>query len=786
MKRINRIVSYLALGALLSACSITRHIPDGEYLLQKVHIEADDSVERSQKIHSYDLEQYIRQEPNTKILGLRIGAWIYEQAKPEKSNGWNNWKRKIGEKPVLLDMQLTKKSAENLKVYMDSKGFFTSQSSYSVDTTSRKKRAIVTYRTVQNEPYIIDSIEYEFRDKFLRQIILPDTTNSLIRKGDVFDITMLDSERERITKFLRERGYYNFTVNNIQYVADTLQRNNRVGLKLIVRQHIKGYTQSGEPIRENSMVYRISNVNIYTNFDPAEMRRDSTLITRLDTTYYRGLNIIYDKQPNIRPLVLRQRVPLYPNYLFNSSQVDRTYNELIALGYFRSAKVSFTEREMPQGEQNLISYVGSGDSADSTLYTKEGYLDCDILCTPTLKQSFKVELEGSTTSSFYGLKAILGYQNRNIFRGAEALDITFSTGYEFMTSEEASQDVATEYELSTALTLPRFLVPWDSYSQRTTQQKTKLEVAVNLQDRPYYQRTLSSAAITYEWRNRRYSSFSFSPIDINVVDVQNVDPEFLESTNNKYLQESFRTQFIGGMSFGYNYNNQLKNLGGDATNVRANFETAGNLIGAANSIFNSKNSSQIFGIQYAQYFRTDLSVSHKIKLGKVTALAGRIYGGVAMAYENSTAVPFDRQFYCGGSNSMRGWAPRTLGQGSVPNPHNDFPVQTGDVKLEANLEFRFPIWGMFHGATFFDVGNVWYIRQNEQEYSNDAVFKLDNFYNQLGFNTGFGIRLDIKFAVIRLDWGVQLHNPNNPVGERWISALKWENTALNFGVGYPF
>ena len=212
-----------------------------------------------------------------------------------------------------------------------------------------------------------------------------------------------------------------------------------------------------------------------------------------------------------------------------------------------------------------------------------------------------------------------------------------------------------------------------------------------------------------------------------MVDVNNLDESFLminktdsagqqELTPNKYLLESFRTQFIGGLTFGYSYNNQRKNLGGNATNIRFNFETAGNLIDAVDRLFYARpkdgSPAKIFGIEYSQYFRTDLSISRKIMLGGATALVGRIYGGVAMAYGNSTSVPFDRQFYCGGSNGMRGWAPRTLGQGSVPDPHSSFPIQTGDVKLEANLELRFPIWGMVHGATFFDLGNIWYIRQN--------------------------------------------------------------------------
>ena len=300
-----------------------------------------------------------------------------------------------------------------------------------------------------------------------------------------------------------------------------------------------------------------------------------------------------------------------------------------------------------------------------------------------------------------------------------------------MKAPDAKKKRATELGVTTGLTFPRFLMPWRTRRFRSVNQpKTKVELSVNFQDRPYYRRTLSSAGITYMWANNRYSSFSLRPVDINVVDVKR-DPNgnsFFDNMKNKYLINSFKTQFIGGMAFGYSYNNQLKNLGGNATNIRFNFETAGNLIDGIEHLFYSKPANKdaytIFGLEYSQYFRTDLSISRKIMLGEVTALVGRLYGGVAMAYGNSTSVPFDRQFYAGGSNGMRGWAPRSLGQGSLPNPHDDFPMQTGDVKLEANLELRFPIWGMVHGATFFDLGNIWYIRQSS-DYARDAVFYFD-------------------------------------------------------------
>lgn len=790
MRRAGRIFVVALLGLVCSACSVTRKIPDGQYLLQQVKIEADKSAPRKERITAAELEKYVRQTPNKRFLGTDFYVWLYEQADSDKQNWWNNWKRRIGQEPVLLDMGLTRRSADNLNIYMVSKGFRASNVTFEVDTVSRRKRARITYRTRQGEPYRIDSISYEFRDKFLEQIILPDTVRTLLHKGDIFDITVLDHERERIAAYLKERGYYNFSVNNIEYVADTLAGGHKVDLQMVVKQNLTGYNERGLPLMDNNMVYRIDQINVFPGYDPIAARTDSTLLSRLDTLYYRGLNIIYEKRPNLRPAILRQAVPLYPNYVYNSAQVNRTYTDLMALGYFKSAKIEFVEQPRSADVTNYVSYIGASADSTQTRYTQEGYLQCNILCTPALKQSFKVDLEGSTTSSFYGLKATVGYQNRNIFRGAEAFDISFTAGYEFMKAPDARKKRATEFGVTTGLTFPRFLMPWRTRRFRSANQpKTKVELAVNFQDRPYYRRTLSSAGINYLWTNNRYSSFSLRPVDINVVDVNRLDSTFLGKTTNKYLRNSFRTQFIGGMSFGYVYNNQRKNLGGNATIIRFNFETAGNLIDAVDRLFYARpkdgDPAKIFGIEYSQYFRTDLSLSRKVMLGEVTALVGRIYGGVAMAYGNSSAVPFDRQFYAGGSNGMRGWAPRTLGQGSVPNPRDDFPVQTGDVKLEANLELRFPIWGIVHGATFFDLGNIWYIRQNA-DYSDDAVFHFDKFYKQLGFNTGLGLRLDIKFAVLRLDWGVQLHNPNNPAGERWIRNLRWKNTALNFGVGYPF
>ena len=787
-------------GIALSSCNVTRKLQSDEYLLQKVVVEDDRSTPRKERITSEELKRYIRQMPNKHFLGTNFYVWVYNLANPDKDNGWNNFKRKIGEEPVLLDLDLTRKSAENLQVYMNSRGFFSSKVECEVDTTYRPKRAKVTYRTKQNRPYRIDNFSYSFRDKFLEPIVCADTVNSLLHTGDIFDITVLDKERERITTYLRERGYYNFSVNNIEYIADTLAGDYTVGVVMVVKRNVTGYDERGDAVSENNVVYRIREINILPDYDPAAAKTNPDYTSLFDTVNMHGLNVVYNRElrPNVRPRVLRTAIPLYPNYLYDVRTVRQTYDDLMALGYFKSAKIVFEELPKTTERKNYITYIGDIDGrrhidSTATHYTQEGYLKCDIFCTPALKQNFNVELEASTASSFYGISATAGYQNMNIFRGIEQFDFSVTAGYEYMKAPDAKRRNAMELGFSAGLWFPRFVPFHISALSSINRPRTKLEIAYNYQDRPYYRRNLSSLSWTYTWKNKRHSTWTLRPIDINLVDVGYLDEEYANSLQNEYLKNSYRSQLICGLSASYYFNSSLRanHQGLNFTSLRVNFESAGNLVDGLEHLMSRPVTDgdyyQIFGIRYSQYIRFDVSASRTLKFGEVTALAGRLFAGYGLPYGNSDVMPFDRLFYSGGSNSMRGWAPRTLGPGSTPEPTEViYPSQLANMKLEANLEFRFPIWGIFQGATFLDAGNIWYTGVAASETPPDSEFHLNSFYKQLGFNTGVGLRLDIKFAILRLDWGIQLHNPNKPAGERWIHNFKWANTALNFGVGYPF
>ena len=792
MERVIRMVVILSLGILCSACSVTRKLSPGEYFLQRVEIQDDKQTPKQERIRSTTLEEYVRQSPNKRFLGTNFYVWAYNLANPNKDNWWNNLKRKVGEEPVLLDTLLTEKSAQNLKTYMDSRGYYSSQVEYSIDTTRRRKRAFVSFKTIQNEPYRIKSISYDFRDNQLAPVIEADTASSLLKVGNIFDITVLDKERQRITSYLNDRGYYNFSINNIEYRVDTLGNNREASIRMIVKRNITGYDERGRAIMDNNRIFRITEINVMPEYDPATEREVASQ-RMVDTTFYQGLNIISEGKPNVRPAVLRTAIPLTPNTLYNSSQVERTYSEIMSLGYFKSARIAFEELPRGVNDSLMVNYAGEGREAYSPRRfedIKEGYLRCHILCSPTLKQSVNVELEGSTTSSFYGASATVGYQNRNLFRGVETLNTSVTFGYEYMKAPNTSKRSANELGLTVGLSFPRFILPFRLSTRNINMPRTKVEVSFNYQDRPYYRRDLSRATWTYSWRslNGRYS-YQLRPIDINWINVGYMNNEFFNSLRNEYLRQSYRTQAIVGLSGSYTYNNQNKNIGGNATLLRINFESAGNLMNLIGRTFSERTDEgyyNVLGVRFSQYVRGDVSLSRKIVLGEKTALAGRIFAGCGVPYSNSKALPFDRLFYVGGSNSMRGWTPRTLGPGNTPAEDTPYPVQMGDMRLEGNLEFRFPIWGMFHGATFVDVGNVWYLGRDKTQVPADGVFHIDKFYKQLGMNTGLGLRIDITFVILRLDWGIQLHNPNRPEGQRWIHDFRWKNTALNFGVGYPF
>ncbi|MCD7962039.1 MAG: BamA/TamA family outer membrane protein [Rikenellaceae bacterium] len=787
-----RIISfYLLLIAqiLIVSCSVTRKLPPEDYLLANndivIHENPEDRLSRSEKIKKSELSPYVKQKPNSRLLGLKVNAYIYNLSNPEKNNRINRWIRKIGDPPVVYDSTLAVKSADDMAVYLRSRGYLNSGVDFFTDTVGKKINVEYSVRT--GTPYRIGDVRMIFQDRFLEPIILEDSVNTLIHTGDLFDVNTLQAERERITYYLKDLGYHDFTINNISYIADSVPEDMVINLRMLVRQHISGYDEEDRPILENNAVFRIRDVYIQPDYNASSSVRDRDYFRRLDTLEYRGVNFIYNNSLNVKPDVLLRAINLYPNYLYNQTDIRRAYDNLFNLGYFRNINIILSKVEEDTASVNVVTFIGD-ESGD---FTKEKLLDYHITATPRPRQSYSIDMEGTTTSNYYGLSLTVGYQHRNIFRGIELFDISTTGGYEFMRSNTKKNS----YEIGGAVgfTMPRFVTPFrvDRYNKQNNV-KTRFDLSINLQNRPYYKRTLSSGSVGYSWTNNKNSSFIIRPIDVTLIKMHSVDNNFRDSIKNEFLRNSYTSQLLVGISGSYIYNNQVSGVNKNTFRVRANAESNGNLFNLIAHTFNNKknddNIYKLFGIQYAQYVRADVDASYRFVLGNSTNLVYRFYIGSIIPYGNSKLdnLPVDRRFYAGGPNSMRGWQARTLGPGgSLYDPQDDpYPMQYGNFKLETNLEFRFPIYNFFHGAFFTDIGNVWYTEGDDKDPL--AVFKFDTFYKQLGVAGGFGLRLDFNFFIFRLDWGLRLHDPNKPKQYRWIQHLTLRQSSFNFGIGYPF
>ena len=772
---------------LLGSCNIKGYLPEGAYMLTQNIVETDNTTPRSERITSSEINKYIRQRPSMDLWGVR--AWIYCQADSVGAKWWDKLLRNVGAEPVILDTTQSRLSAANIEAYVASRGFFNAVEEYSFRLNPKNRTASVTYTTFQGEPYRVAKVENKIEDGFMAKVLAADTATSLIKPGGILDLEKLGAERSRVAQQLHDRGYYDFSMSDIEFQVDTTIGNHKGNVAMVINGRTKGYDKQGRPIKENYPLYRLGKIKVLPSYDATRAATDPDYFLSLDTLSYEGLDVIYtDGEPNLRPSMLRKFIRLQQGSLYSNARVNSTYDNLLGIEYIRSANILFSPTSAPLTPVTLI-----GDHWSETAETTEGVLDCEIRLTPAQRQSYKVELEASTTSSFYGVATTVGYQNRNIFRGAELFDMSFTFGYEFLKVADPSFNRnSVELGGRVGITFPQFLFPGDFDPMgRIQDAKTRLEFSINDQNRRYYDRVLSNVTFGYNWSVGPMYHYSLRPFDVSLVKMNHVSQSFLDRLQNPYLKDSYTTQMMAGLSGTFHYGEQNITAKRDYVDLRANIGTSGNVISGIKKLLGSSKTDghyTMFGIPYAQYIRTDLQWAQSIGVGEQSNFVYRLFGGIIYPYGNSRheSLPADRLFYAGGVNSMRGWSVRTIGPGSSPEVHSGYPSQFGNLRLEANAEFRFPIWSIFDGAVFMDAGNVWYT-PDIHGVPEGAAFRFNSFIPQVALNTGFGLRLNLTVLVLRLDWGIQLHNPNKPEGERWVIAHpKWNNTALNFGIGYPF
>ncbi len=753
---------------IFQSCSQTRYVPEGEYLLQRNKL----NINRNKDIDKSEMQSYLKQTTNKKVLGLKLKLWFYNQSNIEKDKWFHRWLRKIGEEPVIFDESLDRKSVQQLKSYLNRHGYFEARINDTV--LYKKKKAFAQYQIRTNDPSIIRNVSYDIQDPVLSPYILSDSAKCLIKPGDNYNVEVIDKERDRIEVNLKNSGFYNFNKGFVSFTADSTIGNKQIDLKIVIKP-IQSKSSSDYSSGGSFRKYMVRDVNFLMDYDPKlALENPSAYFSNIDTTFYMGFNFsLKNKKPPLDyDVVLRSNyiIPGEQYKLFNTQQ---TKSHLGSLNMIKLVDIYYTD----------TPYLSSPDTGAKSI-------DCHILIAPGKLQSYSIELEGTNSSGNFGASVNLIYQHRNLFRKAEVFNLKLKNSFESVHAEEGKNGRMVEVALGANIVFPRFLVPFlkkEGFVKKYNP-KTSVFTAYSYQRRPDYTRTVATTSFGYNWQVGKFISHIYTPIDLNIVKLPYIDSSFaaeIEATS--YLAYSYKDAFIAGSNYSFIFTNQTFRRKLDYYYLRVNLSTSGNLLHLGNLLLNDEilpDGNTILGIEYSQFFMWDIDLRYHEVVNDKSSIVSRAFVGVGIPYGNSKALPFARQFYTGGANDIRAWQVRSLGPGSFRRIDTvSVYNQTADMKLVANLEYRFNLFWVMEGALFFDVGNIWSISNTDDR--EGAQFKFDSFMNQMAVGSGLGIRFDFSFFIFRLDLGVQM---KDPVEQNWFTASyqKWKGMTLNFAVGYPF
>ncbi|MGD0583512.1 MAG: BamA/TamA family outer membrane protein [Bacteroidales bacterium] len=761
---------------LISSCNPTKYVPEGETLLERNFVKIN-----RESVKKEEIEPYIKQKPNKRIFGARFYLGLYNLSNIKKDNFLNNWLRKIGEEPVIFDLDATAKSKEQIKAYLSSKGYFDGQVMETIEIANKKSK--VYFNVDINPPYTIRNIFYDVSDSIIAKLVYFDSLNCVIVRGKPYDVDKLKAEQARVERFVRDHGFYNFTGENIFFKVDSSVGNRQVNIYYMVKNYQKqgpDNTQVPVPYKQ----FKVRNIYIYPDYIPKDVLAGGADFQKtLDTISYNGDYFITKlKRPTIKYDVITQNLYFKPGTTFNVSNTERSHSHLMSLKTYRLANIVYNEPKDYEGK-------GIGNPL----------LDCVIQLTPMSRQSFSVELEGTNSGGNLGGALNLIYQNKNLFRGAEQFNLKLKGAYETFSKDSAGVRKNTkEFGIESSLKLPKFFIPFLESEKfiKEYNPTTAIQAAYNYQRLPVYTRTIANASIGYQWQAGLYTTNLVSPLQLNLVRIPFIDPDYYKnviSTSN-YLINSYKNVLITGVAYSYIFTNQKIKKARAYWVIHATAEAAGNLLRVASklvgaTLYTDSISSHynLFGQPFAQYVKGDVDVRYTKIINDVSSLIYRAFVGVGVPYANSSAMPFEKQYFEGGSNGIRGWQVRSLGPGSYLPTSSAFINQTGDIKIESNLEYRFKLFSILEGATFVDAGNIWAIKDDPDRPG--AQFKFNKFLNQVAIGTGFGLRFDLKFVILRADVGVKFRDPKYADASKWIFNREFKtgnDVALVIAIGYPF
>lgn len=820
------------------SCNPTRKLKEGEHFLVNNYI-----LDKDTKVEAKDLEVYIKQKPNRKIFKIfRFHLWLHnlvneerlaqkqitqdkkiqdrnarriakgKRAKTHKRQLVGEWLLEIGEPPVIYDSLLSKKSAGQLKMFLNRKGYFISSVKDSAHF-KRNKRVTVYYKIKAAPPYTIHSIDYVIPDQLLKYYVEADTANCVIKRGSNYDEDVFQKERERITNQLTNNGYYLFTKDYIHYQIDTSIANNQVHVTINIKNFTQKFSEySDSLIQMPHQRFYINNVYIQPDFISKKMDPP-----KKDTIKTGDYYILHTGRLKYKKRVLLNAVFIRKGELYQTQNTEDTYKRLSELKAFKSIDIYFVK-------------------------SSEDHLDCYILLSPILKQSFTIEAQGKNTSFNLGVEGSFVYQNRNVFRGAEVLELKLKAGSEVQPSlntdanqqsnlgdltQPVKQFNTVEIGPEANLYVPRFLLPFKGRFLKQTNPNKVFSSSYNpktiftssyiYQRRPDYTRYITNLSFGYTWKESSNKRHTISPLVINFVKVS-LTPEFDAYLKDKvydlYVRNSFINHLTTSTRYTFTYNEQdIKKLE-NFPFLKVNAESSGNILRGVYGLVNSiepetlkkdpeLGNYKLAGIPFSQYLRADIDYRYYFNSNEINKVVVRVAGGIGLPLVNFLSLPYERRFFSGGSNGIRAWRSRTLGPGSsVTDSVQKGFDQFGDGQLEGNLEYRFKLFKMLHGAVFVDAGNNWLRKPDATRSGGD--FKLDRFYKEIAIGTGIGIRGDFNFFILRLDIGIKVRDPQFAEKDRWVIEhwfdKSWKQdyqnnhpkdtkgyfTVLNIGIGYPF
>ncbi|MCJ7757818.1 MAG: BamA/TamA family outer membrane protein, partial [Gillisia sp.] len=755
---------YLILTLLFSACSNLKYLPEGEllYIGGKVDVKGEKISRRERKQLEENLEDLLRPRPNSKILGLRPKLYFYNIAgKPKKEKGFKYWlKNKVGQPPVLFSQVNMEYNVDLLQNFVENKGFFNAKTSS--DSTTRNKKVTTEYSVTLNNRYLIKEVSFPKDSSQITAAVSSIRENSFLKPGKPYDLDVIKAERVRIDANLKENGYYYFNPDYLLVQVDSTIGNREVSLRLKVKN---------ETPEKAKNIYKINNIYVYPNYSITE---DTLSETSAAAVKFKDLTII-DPEKKFKPQIFERSLQFEKGEPYNRTDHNKSLNRLVNMGTFKFVKNQFKE-------------------SDSI----ENGLDAYYFLTPLPKKSIRLELIGKTNSANYaGSEINLNWSNRNTFKGAELLTISAFGGFEVQVSGLNKGFNVYRIGTEAALIWPKLLTPFKLESSSAFVPRTKASLGYEFQTRSkLYSLNSFKTSFGYLWKENIRTEHQLNILNINYVNPLKVTQLYEDQIAlNPSLAKVIEEQLIFGPTYTFTFTNTMETEKTSTFYYQGGIDLAGNIAGLLTGAnIDSGTPETIFGVAFSQYAKLENDFRYYFKLGLRSQLASRIIVGAGFPYGNSKELPFIKQFFVGGTNSIRAFRARSIGPGTFKqetDASSFLPDQSGDLKLELNTELRTDLFSIVKGALFVDAGNIWLINENPEKPG--AKFSKD-FLKELAVGKGVGLRFDFNFLILRTDLAFPLRKPYLPEGERWVldqinfGDKQWrkENLVFNLAIGYPF